>query len=192
MILLLEGCQRTGKSTLARMLSQDLKWPILHFGVPPSEGVCQHFLAEIETEVSRHPHLIVDRFHLSNLAFHGILGGGVLQPAEAVKLDNYLARLGTWLMLMVDDPFAIEKRLQQFGERGDGAHSLDRALLTEIQKEFEKLMQFSEIARKATYSLSLYVNERGAATEEYFQLLGRLRMAAEEMGPNRARIGQSE
>ena len=114
MIILIEGFDQTGKSTLARALARDLDLPLARFGVPPAIGVLQHFLTKIEVQRSGRG-LVVDRLHLSNYAYNGRLGGGVLTAEEWSAVDGYLARRWSGLLLLVDSPFAIERRLRQEG-----------------------------------------------------------------------------
>lgn len=174
MIILIDGVNCTGKSTLAKQFSEDLNWPILKFNVPP-ESAYEHFSLRIGLMTDaglEEGHFIIDRCHLSNWAYCGMLGGGVLDGSEWNRVDDLLRRHKTWLFLLVDDPFAIEARLQQREGREDGANSLKRHELASLQQRFTEAMAMSRIEVKGQFTLMQLLDpETGEPTNHYYQLL---------------------
>ena len=115
---------------------------------------------------------IIDRCHLSNWAYRGLLGGGILTLDEWTTLDEQLRRLKTWLFLLVDDPFAIEARLQQREDKGDGANLLHRHTLAHIQQRFIEASAMSRIEPKGHFTLMQLLDPgTGEPTNHYYQLL---------------------
>lgn len=160
MIILVEGPDRCGKSTLARALARDLDLPLAHFGVPPATGVLQHFLTEVEVQRSARG-LVVDRLHLSNYAYDGRLGGGVLTAEEWSAVDSYLARRWSHLLLLVDSPFEIECRLRAEGP--SEASGLTREQIGTTCSRFNAAFAASNVPHKRSLRLSDFLDP---ATEE--------------------------
>ena len=98
MVLLLEGMNCAGKTTLAQRLYAELGWPIIKFNVPPDDAY-DYFRDTLEEARKTHSNLILDRGHLSNLAYNGCLGGGVIHFNQFDALDQSV----DVLFLMVDD-----------------------------------------------------------------------------------------
>ena len=67
MILILEGCDKTGKSTLAAKLSKELGFPILKTSAPKKgEDPYREYVTKILTS---NENIIFDRFHLGELVY---------------------------------------------------------------------------------------------------------------------------
>lgn len=171
MILLIEGVNCCGKSTLAKQFSEDLNWPILKFNVPPYEAF-DYFWDEICHWGCEEDNFIIDRCHLSNWAYENLLEGGVLSLDDWTVIDQTLKKMNTWLFLLVDDPFAIEARLQQREDKGDGANQLHRHVLAQIQQRFIEASGMSRIEQKGHFTLMQLLDpETGEPTSHYYQIL---------------------
>jgi thymidylate kinase len=157
MIILIEGFSCTGKSSLAQVFSKELDIPVVHFGIPPTEDIYDWFFYQFDLAVTKNRHLIIDRFHLSNFAYRDAVGGGVLTNAEWFKLDEMLASFDTCLLLLCDDPFCIQDRLQK-REKQDRANQMDRWQIGEIQQRFFEAMRMSQIDSKGSYQFSQFIN----------------------------------
>lgn len=161
MVLLIEGVECVGKTTLAEMLARDLGADILHFGVPP-ENAYEHFRDAILSARKRNTRLIVDRCHLSNRAYEGELGGGVLETHEWNWLDRDHF---DYLILLSDNPFAIEER-----QRAKGDTRLTREQIGAIQARFNELLEVSEIPHKSSNRLTQFI-DNGERTPLYEALV---------------------
>lgn len=171
MFIVVEGPDRAGKSTLAQALAADLELPHLHFGVPPTLDAADHFLTGLRAHAGG---AVVDRLHLSNYAYNGVLGGGVLLAEEWAALDSYLARRWSWLLLLVDHPFRIEERLRQEGP--SEASGLTRPQLGTICGRFNAAFSASNIPHKGMYQLPQFIGPvSGERTEQYQSLVASLR-----------------
>jgi thymidylate kinase len=156
MIILLEGLNCTGKSTLAKAFSERLEIPVVKFNVPGTDPY-QEFSERLQTAVAEHRHFIVDRLHLSNYAYNGWLGGGVLNPQEWGKIDQFLSEQTAVLYWMVDTPHAIEQRLTERQDRNDGAERLDRSWLATIHDRFQEAFRRSMIPNKGSFMLTQFI-----------------------------------
>lgn len=166
MYIICEGFERTGKTTLARALARDLDLPLARFGVPPTAGVLQHFLTEIEVQRSGRG-LVVDRLHLSNYAYAGRLGGGVLTAEEWSAIDAYLARRFSALLLLVDSPFAIERRLRQEGP--SEASGMTREQIGATCGRFSAAFAASNVPHKRSLRLPDFLDPATSEPTEHYR-----------------------
>jgi thymidylate kinase len=186
MILLLEGTNCCGKSTLARSLAVDLGFEIVKFSMAPTTGTYDYFWDGLVGARRKHEHLIVDRAHLSNAVYGTLQGSGVLNPNEWQFIDQWFVQQRAWLFLMTDDVFRIEARVRERAREIDAP--LGRPELAGIQREFEKFYCMSQIPTKGMYSLNLFYGLNGSnlscdveePTDTYRKLVERL---GREMSP---------
>jgi thymidylate kinase len=167
-IFLIEGCNNVGKTTLATRLSHDMEIPCIHFAVPP-ENVYEHFVTRLWETMSSSQHLVVDRLHLSNFAYDGIHGGGVLSPTEWFEVDRLVADSGGWLLMLVDNPYSIVQRMRQ-----EGDFSLTPYQIGDIQNRFSRAFERSQIEPKGMFELPLLLNEHGDKTNMYAELVNKM------------------
>lgn len=182
MIILLEGCERVGKSTLAARLSQDLGWPIVKFGIPEGD-VFGYFFTRPDDALADHPNLILDRYHLSNYAYQNtpggeVLGDGTLWGEGMRAMEGYLIQENAFLIWLVDDIDSIENRLRLTEHRDDPAATLTREQLVRIQDRFGRAYEESGITRKLTCSLRNLIAEDDEPTELYRCLVNSLAEAS--------------
>ena len=170
MVLLIEGVNHTGKSTLAKKLAKDLGWGILKFNVPPLESPYIHFSQRIHAAIREHGNVIIDRCHFSNFAYNGRLGGGVLNEIERYALDKII----DVVFLLVDSPFVIAERLNEDVDRDDGAERLTRQDLGDIQKRFYEALGSSLIENKYSFQFPQLITEDGV-TAQYVRIVNQLR-----------------
>lgn len=71
-MIIIEGADGVGKSTLANRLSEKLGWPIHHMGVPDPDF--DYMGGYLEKIVEYGPRCILDRFHLGAFVYGTILG----------------------------------------------------------------------------------------------------------------------
>jgi thymidylate kinase len=164
MIILLDGLNCTGKTTLAERFQEHLGLPIVKFNVPGPDPFTE-FSEQLRLAWQQHRHFIIDRLHLSNSAYNGCLGGGVLDPYQWSEIDRMIAEGDGVLYWMVDTPHAIEARLKERSGREDGAETLDRAQIGEIMHRFDRAYAQSQIRNKGSYTLPQFYDD-GYATKQ--------------------------
>ena len=155
MICLVEGFDRTGKGTLCAHLQEDLPdFRYVHFGVPDQEDPFNFFFDRLMLHGGED--LIVDRFHWSNYAYNGTLGGPVLADFDWWRLDHWLAEQGALVVLLVDDPHAIHRRLKLEVQVKPGSPQivpLSPGEIGQIQNRFFQCYDRSEISHKWSVGL---------------------------------------
>lgn len=125
-MLLVEGCDNTGKTTVARRLLEHLPgWSYRHFTNPdPFAPPYRYFLWQV---ADTHPRMVLDRFHLSDWAYgHVYKGGPKLTSHEWRFLELALLALDGRVLLMSDDAEQIRARWGEKEEMYDagGAEQL--------------------------------------------------------------------
>lgn len=114
MLIVIEGVDKAGKSTLANKLSELLSWPVVHFGKPGPDPALEYikFLQDLGTK-----NIICDRFYAGELVYGPLLRGKqVLTPLQVVTIERQIrAHLG--IMIHVNPPFnIIEERYHKLGD----------------------------------------------------------------------------
>lgn len=190
MILLIEGVSCVGKSTLATTLSEAVGVPILKFNVPPADAY-SHFQDGLIRQFKESPHFIIDRCHLSNAAYQGMLGGGVMSGVQCGMIDNLLHQMGAWLFLMLDEPALIAERLLQRTGRQDQAEMLTRHQLGDLQNRFIDLFDVSRIEQKGSFTLPQFLTDEGFYTTQFEQIAEQMRAAMHYQNHYRRQGGAS-
>lgn len=92
-IIILEGVDKTGKSTLAKQISESTGYPMVHLGVPPDGLDYQGHLIKL---VKQHPDGVVfDRFHWGDYVYNGLAGADrKMDWAQFDELEQLLLNLG--------------------------------------------------------------------------------------------------
>ena len=174
MIVLIEGLNCTGKTTMAENFSRELKIPVVKFNVHGPEPY-REFIDQLHSVGQKEKHFIVDRMHLSNYAYDGCLGGGVMTPSEWEILDSVLNGWRCYLYWMVDTPHAIEERMKLRTGRTDGAETMPRGQIGMIHNRFQTAYSRSIIEKKGSFTLPQFVDD-GYTTRQFKDQLRILKM----------------
>lgn len=102
-IILLEGCDKVGKTTEAERLASILQANVVHFGVPTENPFEAYRAALIEADNSDQA-TIIDRLHWSNIAYQTVYRDDPDNPRrmsneQADELDTLLANIGGVVVL---------------------------------------------------------------------------------------------
>lgn len=128
MLLLLEGTDATGKTTLARDLCARLENPCYyHRGRPDGTHPLTLYELALDWYMPGRGHVVCDRWHLGGQVY-GPLKRGMpdLTPAEHWHIEQYLLKAGALLVLTeAPNHGALRQRLER---RGDDFISPDEAL----------------------------------------------------------------
>ena len=112
-VIVVEGCDRTGKTTLCDQLSNFLKWPVVKFSQPKVDA-----MAEYTEALAEHPEsFIADRLHLGESVYGPIYRGTppVLR-SRVLAFEGDLVGRGALLVLLTDTPLRVRDRFAQLGE----------------------------------------------------------------------------
>lgn len=123
-VVVVEGCDRTGKTTFCDFLSKLLGWPIVKFSQPKGDA-----MAEYAEALRAHPEsFIADRLHLGESVYGPIYRGTTPVPDDRFyAFEAELAARGALLVLMTDTPERVIKRFEVHGEdfaKGDHVRAI--------------------------------------------------------------------
>lgn len=112
-VVVVEGCDRTGKTTFCEYLSRFLHWPIVKFSQPVGDAITEYTQA-----LAQHPEsFIADRLHLGESVYGPIYRG--TKPIDRSTFEAFegdLAKRGALVVLMTDTPERIRARFVSCGE----------------------------------------------------------------------------
>lgn len=116
MIVILEGVDKAGKSTLAARLRKKLGWPVTHFSRPGSDPATEY--AEfLSCAILAKQDVICDRFFVGELVYGPLLRGKHSMTAlQIVTIERMCRKLGAILVHVNPDYSVIKKRLHELGD----------------------------------------------------------------------------
>lgn len=151
MIIIVEGIDRVGKTTLCNLISSEMKIPILKDRTVSGMEKTQSITREIATEkifttlnvlraLGPKTDIIIDRFHVSEWVY-GQVNRGYINDFMPLHIDSELAKLNAVLILV--EPDDIELSIKK---HGSDLHKHDEL--------FKKYMIYFSIMRRlrCTYS----------------------------------------
>jgi hypothetical protein len=139
-VVVVEGCDKVGKSTLAAGLHELLGWPVVKFSQPALGGATKEYLAALAAHDGP---FIADRFHLGESVYGPLYRKSSPMNQYDVRLiENALLDRGALLVLMEDAAENIIARFKALSE--DFAREQDVPV---ILREFGKLWRQSRLAK---------------------------------------------
>lgn len=113
MIIILEGCDKTGKTTLAEYLRDKHKYEIVKCSQPKGDP----FLEYIHKLKKAGKNVVFDRFHLGEEVYGPIYRGksGLTKDSFA-SIEDYANKLGAVMILCTDTPQHIINRFKTENE----------------------------------------------------------------------------
>jgi len=137
-VVVIEGCDKTGKSTLAGLLAKDLGWPVVKMNQPRTPG--PHVAAQECLDVlgAQKGPFIADRFHLGESVYGPIYRGTLpMDHVDMRLIETRLQARGCLLVLMTDSVKMIIARFkalkEDFAKEGDV-----RDIVEKYQVEWER------------------------------------------------------
>jgi hypothetical protein len=140
-VVVVEGCDKCGKTSLAASLGDLLKWPVVHFSQPKTPGgATQEYLHAL---AERPGPFIADRFYLGESVYGPLYRSTPPIPgADVAILETVLHARGSLLVLMEDAAWRVEDRFIRLEE--DFARAQDVPV---ILREFDRLWRESRLAK---------------------------------------------
>lgn len=142
-VIVVEGVDKTGKTSLANGLSEILGWPIKKFSQPkPGKSAAAEYMDAVGPCGVPGP-FIADRFHLGESVY-----GPIYRKTEPMHVHDHrmieraLVERGCLLVLMTDSPDVIVQRFLDLGEDFAKAEHVE-----EIVKRFDELWLESRLPR---------------------------------------------
>lgn len=102
MLILLEGLDRTGKTTLANAIAERLQAPVIHKSQPAND-----WYLEYVAPLGGHRHgldLVLDRWHWGELVWPAVFGrDSIMTPLDFRYVDGVMTKLGGVVVLGTGD-----------------------------------------------------------------------------------------
>jgi hypothetical protein len=114
-VVVVEGCDKTGKTSLVAALHEALGWPMVKSSQTTGpDAALQEYLDVLDHEKG---HFIADRFHVGESVYGPIYRGTLPLDHTAMRLvEERLLDRGCLLVLMEDDPEAVIARFKALKE----------------------------------------------------------------------------
>ena len=117
MIIIIEGPDGSGKTTLAEKLSKQTKWPIVHRSQPKTEEEKACMMQSYLEVIKQGKNCIFDRCWYSEMAYGPTMRDeSVISYPEMYHLEKALAKHGAIIIYCTDKPDILWKRCQRRGE----------------------------------------------------------------------------
>lgn len=138
-IIIIEGVDKTGKSTLAKRLSDNTGLPIVHLGVP-EEGR-DHF-RYLKGLIEAHPDgVIFDRFHFGDYVYAGTTRDTeALSQEEFAAVEDILIGRNALLIYCHDDPEQIRQRFE-----ADGEDLIPASRISNLLERYDDILRRSKL-----------------------------------------------
>lgn len=137
MIIIIEGPDGSGKTTLAEKLSRQTKYPILHRTQPKTEEEKKLMMGEYLQTIRSGKNMIFDRCWYSEMAYGPVMrDASVISYPEMYELEEQLAKTGALIIYATGPKAALWQRCQRRGEE----YITSRDNFNAICDNFDKIM----------------------------------------------------
>lgn len=174
MLVIIEGCDKSGKTTLAKKLSDKLKWPICHFSAPGDDPA-----EEYAKFAKQQGDFICDRFFVGELVYGPLLRNKNSMSSLEIKTIERICRLNGNLLIHMDlDYSVIEKRFKALGDDN-----------VSIGENWEAYQRFKEIISCRNLSLLKIQNEKQIDVNFIIEKAMQIKIKADSIKPYVTGIG---
>ena len=137
MIIIIEGPDGSGKTTLAGILSRQTGFPVVHRTQPKSEEEKAKMMDGYVDAIKKGKNIIFDRCWYSEMAYGPIMRDkSVISYPEMYELEQLLTKRGALIIYCTDKPETLWYRCSKRGED----YITDYDTFVSICKEFDKIM----------------------------------------------------
>ena len=117
MIIIIEGPDGSGKTSLAEKISKQTKYPIIHRTQPKSEEEKKRMMGEYLQLIRSNKNCILDRCWYSEMAYGPVMrDASVLSYPQMYELEEMLAKTGAIIIYATGPKAALWQRCQRRGE----------------------------------------------------------------------------
>ena len=117
MIIIIEGPDGSGKTTLAQKLSKQTGYPVVHRSQPKNDEEKQRMFREYMVAIEAGKNVIFDRCWYSEMAYGPVMrDDSVISYPEMYLLEEKLAKHGALIIYCPDKPKTLWQRATKRGE----------------------------------------------------------------------------
>lgn len=117
MIIIIEGPDGSGKTTLAETISRQTKYPIIHRSKPESEEEKKIMMGEYLQVIKSNKNAIFDRCWYSEMAYGPVMrDASVISYPQMYELEEMLAKNGAIIIYATGHKGALWQRCTRRGE----------------------------------------------------------------------------
>lgn len=117
MIIIIEGPDGAGKTTLAEQISRQTKYPIIHRTKPKNEEEKKRMMGEYLQTIRSGKNMIFDRCWYSEMAYGPVMrDSSVISYPQMYELEEQLAKTGALIIYATGPKAALWQRCQKRGE----------------------------------------------------------------------------
>lgn len=137
MIIILEGPDGSGKTTLAQQIARQTGYQIIHCSQPKNDEEKKRMMGEYLQTIKEHKNAIFDRCWYSEMAYGPVMrDASVISYPEMYALERMLAKGGAMIIHCTGPEAALWMRCQKRGED----YIASRDDFKAIHKNFEDIM----------------------------------------------------
>lgn len=138
MIIIIEGPDGSGKTTLAEKLSRQTGYPIIHRTQPKTDEEKKLMMDEYLQAILSGKNMIFDRCWYSEMAYGPVMrDSSVISYPEMYELEEHLTRRGAIIIYATGPRAALWQRCQKRGED----YITSRDDFNAICENFDKIMR---------------------------------------------------
>ena len=117
MIIIIEGPDGAGKTTLAEQISRQTKYPIIHRTKPKNEEEKKLMMGEYLQTIRSGKNMIFDRCWYSEMAYGPVMrDSSVISYPQMYELEEQLSKVGAIIIYTTGPKAALWQRCQKRGE----------------------------------------------------------------------------
>lgn len=137
MIILLEGPEAAGKSTLAKLLEEQTGYPVVHMDKPKTDEEKQNMYMDYMNKIQSVDNVIFDRCWYSEMVYGPIMRDkSYISHSQMCNLESALVRKGAMIIHCTDNVALLWERCNERGED----YVTDAKTLVKITQGFEDLL----------------------------------------------------
>lgn len=118
MIIIIEGPDGSGKTTLANQLSKQSSYPIIHRVQPKTEHDKKVMLEEYLEVIRTRRNMIFDRSWYSEMVYGPVMrDSSVISHHQMYAIESRLAKIGAMIIYCTNSPEMLWSKCQSRGEQ---------------------------------------------------------------------------
>lgn len=148
MIIIIEGPDGSGKTTLARQLASQTGWPILHRSAPKNAEDKLRMFEQYKDIIRDSKDVIFDRCWYSEMAYGPTMRDETcIGYPDMFELERALTKNGAIIIYCTDDPEILWSRCQRRGED----YVLHKADFVDICEAYDEIMNVPHLIPVVKY-----------------------------------------